>query len=68
MLFADALYADLWFWVWLWKILLISVVAGFSCMAVWVTIGGAVDVRRMFARILANHAEDERQRQQQQDN
>lgn len=64
MLFADASYADLWPWIWLWKIMLIGVVAGFSCMAVWVTIGGAFDVKRMFARIVANHEEDERQRQQ----
>ena len=67
MLFADASYADLLFWVWLWKIMLIGVLAGFAGMAVWVSIGGAVDIKRMFAHILANHeAEKRRQSQQRQ--
>ena len=64
MLFATGTIEDVWFWATLWKIVLVCGVAGFACMAVWVTIGGAADIKRMFARILANHAEDERQRQE----
>ncbi|HBO43001.1 MAG TPA: hypothetical protein DD670_03515 [Planctomycetaceae bacterium] len=60
MLIADASYADLWFWVWLWKILLVGVVTGFTAMAVWVTIGGVADIKRLLARIRANHEADSR--------
>ena len=64
MLLAEAAFEGVWLWVILWKVMLIGTVGGFACMAVWVTIGGAADIKRMFARIIANHEEDERQRQQ----
>ena len=66
MLFAQGSIEDVWFWATLWKIVLVLGVTGFAGMAIWVTIGGAADIKRMFAQILANHAEDERQRQEQQ--
>ena len=61
MLFADASIEDLWFWVTLWKVLFVCAVSGFAGMAVWVTIGGVGDIKRLFARINAEHEQEERQ-------
>ncbi len=35
------------FWMLLWKVLLIVGIGGFALMAVWVTIGGALDIRKL---------------------
>ena len=67
MLLAETAFEGVWLWVILWKVMLIGTVGGFACMAVWVTIGGVGDIRRLFARITADHEEDEKQRQQQQE-
>ena len=61
MLFAEAAFEGVEFWVILWKVMLIGTVGGFSCMAVWVTIGGVGDIKRLFARINASHEQEERQ-------
>jgi len=47
------------FWIVLWKIVLIGGVCLFGGMAVWVTIGGAFDIKRLFARIRASHEKQE---------
>jgi hypothetical protein len=47
------------FWIVLWKIVLIGGVLLFGGMAVWVSIGGAFDIRRLFARIAESHKEGE---------
>lgn len=47
------------FWIILWKIVLVGGVCMFGAMAVWVTIGGVFDIKRLFARIAASHEEDE---------
>ena len=62
MLFATGSIEDVWFWATLWKILLVFGVGAFALMAIGVTIGGAADIKRLFARINADH---ERERQQQ---
>ncbi len=46
------------FWIVLWKIVFVGVVCLFGGMAVWVTIGGVFDIKRLFARIAASHEED----------
>ncbi len=46
------------YWIILWKVFLIGVVCLFGGMAVWVTIGGVYDIKRLFARIAASHEED----------
>ena len=46
------------FWIILWKIVLVAALALFSGMAVWVTIGGFFDVKRLFQRIDESHQED----------
>jgi hypothetical protein len=46
------------FWIWLWKIVLIGSLALFGCMAVWVTIGGYIDVKRLFKTISESHREE----------
>jgi hypothetical protein len=61
MLFAEASFEGVMFWVYLWKALLILAVAGFAGMAVWVTIGGAVDIKHLFARIIAGHESEKEQ-------
>ena len=43
-------------WIVLWKAILILGVLLFGGMAVWVTIGGFRDIKRLFARIDASHA------------
>jgi hypothetical protein len=42
-------------WMLLWKIVFIAGVIGFSVMAIWVTIAGARDVRRLFQRLDESH-------------
>jgi len=46
-------------WIILWKITLIGGLILFATMAVWVTIGGYSDIKRLFARIEASHEEEE---------
>ncbi len=45
-------------WELLWKILLIAAVVLFGLLAVWVTVGGAADIKKLFARIRQSHEED----------
>jgi hypothetical protein len=47
------------FWIFLWKAVLILGVVLFAGMAVWVSIGGLLDIKRLFARIEAGHRKDE---------
>lgn len=61
MLLAETAFEGVWLWVILWKVMLIGTVGGFSCMAIWVTIGGAADIKRLFARITAAHELEEQQ-------
>lgn len=44
-------------WMILWKIVFIAGVSIFAGMAVWVTIGGFADIKRLFERIKEEHAE-----------
>jgi hypothetical protein len=44
-------------WMMLWKIVFIAGVSIFAGMAVWVTIGGVFDIKRLFKRIQEEHAE-----------
>ena len=43
------------FWMTLWKVVLVVSVILFAGMAVWVTIGGMRDIKRMFARLDERH-------------
>jgi hypothetical protein len=47
------------FWIVLWKIVLVGGLILFGSMAVWVTIGGAFDIRRLFQRIAESHKQEE---------
>ena len=47
------------FWIILWKAVFILGLAVFAGMAVWVTIGGARDIRRMLERIKEEHEHSE---------
>jgi len=47
------------FWVLLWKTTLVVGMAVFAGMAVWVTIGGARDIKRLFKRLDEQHKRDE---------
>jgi hypothetical protein len=49
----------LWFWILLWKIVLIGALILFGGMAVWVTIGGFFDIKRLFRRITESHQRQE---------
>ncbi len=42
-------------WMLLWKIVLIAGMVLFACMAVWVTIWGAFDIKKMLQAINAEH-------------
>ncbi len=53
------------FWIVLWKIVLIGGLILFGSMAVWVTIGGAFDIKRLFARITESHKREEQETTQQ---
>ena len=44
-------------WMLLWKIIFVVGVIVFAVMAVWVTIAGARDIRRLLARIEKSHEE-----------
>ena len=45
------------FWIFLWKVVLISGVLAFAALAVWITIGGYRDIKRLFERIEKSHHE-----------
>ncbi len=47
------------FWIYLWKIVLLGSLALFAALAVWVSIGGYFDVKRLFATIAESHKEEE---------
>ncbi len=47
------------FWVLLWKVMLVVGLAVFAGMAVWVTIGGARDIKRLFNRLDEQHRRGE---------
>ncbi|NLS98244.1 MAG: hypothetical protein GXX96_39445 [Planctomycetaceae bacterium] len=44
------------YWIFLWKVVLIGGVALFTVLAVVVTIGGALDIRRLFKTLREEHA------------
>lgn len=44
------------FWMTLWKVVFIISVAAFSIMSLWVTIGGARDIRSLLALLREEHA------------
>jgi hypothetical protein len=46
-------------WIILWKIVLIGGVSLFGAMAVWVTIGGYYDIKRLFARLAEDRDREE---------
>ena len=52
------------FWIALWKIVLVGSVLLFACLAVWVTIGGFFDVKRLFQRITEEHERNSQQQEQ----
>ncbi len=64
MFFASGSIEDVRFWMILWKIVLVFGVSGFALMAIGVTIGGAADIKRLFARIIADHEREERQQKE----
>lgn len=43
------------FWMLFWKITFIVTIIAFATMAVWVTIGGYIDIKRLFARLNESH-------------
>jgi hypothetical protein len=45
-------------WMLLWKIVLITAMILFAVMAVWVTIWGAFDIKKMLQAINAEHETD----------
>jgi hypothetical protein len=47
------------FWIILWKIVLIGGLILFGLMAVWVTIAGFYDIKRLFKRLAESHEEEE---------
>lgn len=51
------------FWIILWKIVLIFGIFSFAGMAVWVSIGGAFDIKRLFQRIEKQHQSEDEQSQ-----
>jgi hypothetical protein len=46
------------FWIVLWKTVLIGGLVLFGSMAVWVTIGGVFDIKRLFQRIAESHRQE----------
>ena len=44
------------FWIWLWKFVLIAGVGLFATLAVVVTIGGAMDIRKLFRTLRQEHS------------
>ena len=53
-----AAHLPLGFWILLWKIVLVAALVLFSSMAIWVTIGGFFDIKRLFQRIAESHQEE----------
>ncbi len=49
------------FWIVLWKIVLIGGLILFGMMAVWVTIGGVFDIKRLFKRIAESHEHEQQE-------
>ena len=47
------------FWMTLWKIVLIAGIVVFAGMAVWVTIGGFFDIKRLFRRMAETHRQEQ---------
>ena len=47
------------FWIGLWKVVLIGALVLFGSMAVWVSIGGYFDIKRLFARLAESRQEEE---------
>lgn len=47
------------FWIVLWKIVLIGGCGLFGAMAVWVTIGGYYDIKRLFAQLAEAREQEE---------
>ncbi len=47
------------FWIMLWKIVFIFSITIFSVMAVFVTIGGARDIKILFKKLNESHEEDQ---------
>ncbi len=56
-----AVYLPLSFWILLWKIVLVVSVLLFGSLAVWVSIGGLFDIKRLIAKIVASHEEEGKQ-------
>ena len=52
------------FWVVLWKILLVGGLILFGAMAVWVTIGGFFDIKRLFKRITESHQQQQQEQEE----
>jgi hypothetical protein len=46
-------------WILLWKIVLVGGVSLFGAMAVWVTIGGFYDIKRLFAQLAEARKQEE---------
>jgi hypothetical protein len=44
------------FWILLWKMLLIVGLLLFAVMAIWVTIGGYGDIKKLFEKIRQSHS------------
>ena len=38
-------------WIWIWQIFFIAVLLGFGVMALWVTVAGFRDIKKLFARL-----------------
>jgi len=47
------------FWIGLWQVVLVAAIALFAALAVVVTIGGAIDVRKLFRTLKEQHAEEQ---------
>jgi len=47
------------FWINLWKIVFIVGVVLFGSMAIWVSIGGFFDIKRLFKTIAEGHEQEE---------
>tara|TARA_B100000749_G_C18155194_1_gene353465 strand:+ start:361 stop:513 length:153 start_codon:yes stop_codon:yes gene_type:complete len=45
-------------WMMLWKLVLIGGVVLFAGMAIWVSIGGFADIKRLFKRIEESHKDE----------
>jgi hypothetical protein len=51
---------QLQYWIILWKIVLVGGVGLFGGMAIWVTIGGFYDIKRLFARMAEERKQEEK--------